>query len=135
MLQRLLADRFALRVRHESKPGPVYLLTRGSGELRLKPTERTDLDARAGVMMKSGGIADGEAFGQNISMGEFARILSADLQVPVIDETGLKDAFEIRLSYQEGVAGSLEEAVAKLGLKLVPARRAIEYLIVTKKAE
>jgi uncharacterized protein (TIGR03435 family) len=36
MLQALLLDRFQLKIHHEAKTGPVYLLTIGKGPLKLK---------------------------------------------------------------------------------------------------
>lgn len=39
MLQALLIERFHLRFHMDSQPGTVYLLKRGDGPLRLRPTE------------------------------------------------------------------------------------------------
>lgn len=63
MLQSLLADRFGFRFHLETKQGEVYILTRGTGPLQLKPPKDPAANPRAIVTIKSGGIVDGERWG------------------------------------------------------------------------
>lgn len=95
MLQSLLADRFALKVHHETKQGPVYLLTLGSGKFQLHDPKDKDADSRFAVMQKGGDIADGEAFGTNVSMAFLAEHLRLDL--PVVNLTGLEGSYDFHL--------------------------------------
>jgi len=113
-----------LSARKESREMDVYLLTAPNG----RPPGLVEATPMGGIL-SGGGKGSLRLTGPMIS---FANLLERPLGKPVLDETGLKEAFEIRLTYQDGVAGSLEAEVAKLGLKLAPARRPIEYLIVTK---
>jgi len=51
---------------------------------------------------------------------------------PVIDETKVQGAYEIKLNWDPKTPGSLEDAVRKLGLDLVFARRPIEFLVMSR---
>jgi uncharacterized protein (TIGR03435 family) len=115
---------FRLRARKESRDTDVYVLTAPNG----KPAGLVEAAPMGGILSGSG-KGTLRLTGPMISL---ANLLERPLGRPVIDETGLKEMYEIRLKYEEGAAGSLEEEIAKLGLKLVPGRRAIEYLVVTK---
>lgn len=120
MLRSLLNDRFALEVHHETRQGPVYLLTRGSGNPNLHDPKDKAADARFGVMEKSGGIADGEAFGTNVSMAFLAEHLGLDL--PVVNLTGLKGSYDFHLDPDQpenrDYHGAVLDAMNRLGLKL-----------------
>lgn len=82
-----------------------------------------------------GGIIGGMGTGSLRVTGPMMALASSIegvLRKPVFDETGLAGMYEFKLAWQPGVPASLEEAVVKLGLKLEPARRPIEFLVVTK---
>ncbi len=64
MLQALLADRFALVVRHETHPVPRYVLSVGKGGSKLKPAGGSD---DSGCKLKSGG-------GGNVTPGDLASV-------------------------------------------------------------
>lgn len=132
MLQSLLADRFALKVRREMKQGPVYLLTLGSGRLQLQDPKHNDADSRAAVIRKSGGIADGEAFGTNVSMAFLAEQLRLDL--PVVDQTGLKGFYDFHLDADEpenkDYSAAVFDAMNRLGLKLKRGNGPVETVII-----
>jgi uncharacterized protein (TIGR03435 family) len=115
---------FRLSARKESRETDVYVLAAPNG----KPPGLVEAVPMGGIFSGSG-KGSLRVTGPMMSL---ASMLERPLGKPVIDETGLNEAYEIRLKYEDGVAGSLEAEVAKLGLKLVPARRPIEYLIVTK---
>lgn len=68
MLQSLLRDRFGFRFHFETKEGEVFILKRGSKPLQLKPPKDPTSDPRAIVVIKQGGIADGEAEGINTTL-------------------------------------------------------------------
>jgi uncharacterized protein (TIGR03435 family) len=89
MLQSLLADRFGLKSHLETKEGEVYILTRSRKPPQLKPPKDPELDPRAVVMMKQGGIADGEARGTNTTTEYLALRLGRYLQLPVLNQTGI----------------------------------------------
>ena len=95
MLQSLLRDRFALKIHTETREGEVYILSRGSKPLQLQPPKYPDMDSRGTVVVKQGGIIDGEAFGENATMSFLASQLSRDLRLLflVLDQTGLAGGY------------------------------------------
>jgi uncharacterized protein (TIGR03435 family) len=134
MIQTLLADRFGLRIHHERKDAAVYLLERGTGELQLKPPENPDSDARGHVVGRPGGIYDGEAFGNNISMGFLARQLGQQLNYPVLDRTNLKDTYDYHLDPidpgNQDISVAVFKAMERLGLKLKTGRGPVDTVVV-----
>ena len=79
MLQRLLAERFHLKLRRESKQLPVYNLVVAKRGLKLK--------AATGDAPAAPGIRRG-------SMEQLAALLSLLLDRPLIDKTGLAGIYE-----------------------------------------
>ncbi len=134
MLQSLLIERFGLKYHYETKDGPVYLLLRGSGPLQMQEAKDKTRDSRAGVVMRGGGIVDGEAFGTNVTMGFFADTLTRDMGCPVLDRTGLKGSYDFHLEPDDpentdAQAGILD-AIHRLGLQLKAGRGPIETIVV-----
>ncbi len=76
MLQSLLVDRFGLKCHYETKEASVYLLSRGGGQIQLREAKDKTVDVRSSILVKSGGVVDGEAFGTNITMGLLADSLT-----------------------------------------------------------
>jgi len=81
---------------------------------------------------------------KKITMGEFAEILSRNLNLPVLNRTGLTGAFSFTLHWNPDDAGALqhEDAAAalrsemsaaiarQLGLALTPRKMAVEMLVI-----
>jgi uncharacterized protein (TIGR03435 family) len=106
MLQVLLADRFQLKVHRETKQGPVYLLVKGSGPLKLEAPKDPNAPSWAGSAT-GGPILGGDGIaGTNISMPELASRVSWFLRRPVLDRTGLRGSFDFK--FKDPVAPSLE---------------------------
>jgi uncharacterized protein (TIGR03435 family) len=121
MLQALLADRFKLTVHHESKELPAYTLTIGKNGSKLveAPTVDPASTATAGTAGAGRGGASGPGpggpgrGGMQVSAGAggltlnsgavpmvaLVRVLSQFLRAPVIDSTGLKGYYEIKLTF------------------------------------
>ncbi len=129
MLQALLADRFKLQIRRETKEMPIYALVIAKGGFKLK-------ESKAIVRMWSAGggritITAGQ-------IDNLAFSLSADVDRIVVNQTGLAGKYDIDLKWtpddQQGTpdAGptlftALEE---QLGLKLLPARGPVDTFVV-----
>jgi uncharacterized protein (TIGR03435 family) len=94
----------------------------------LKPSGQTRGTGRRGGL---GGESD-----QGVSMAIVARILSHDLQVPVVDQTGLTGRFDLQLDLDP--MKSLEEkkqiVLDQLGLDLIPTenKQVIKVLVAQK---
>jgi uncharacterized protein (TIGR03435 family) len=133
MLQALLADRFRVALHRETRQMPAYELTVGKNGPKLKSVESA-----------SGIHSDSDRTSLHVaaktSMATFADFLAQRLGRPVLDETGLKGAFEFSFdcapfSPEQAAADaggpSIFTAVQEqLGLKLGPKREPVEILVV-----
>lgn len=106
MARSLLIDRFKLAVHMEDRPIPVFTLVAGKNP-RLK---EADPAARSGCKMSIGQTGSGNATiplrictCQNTTMAQFAEFIrpkaSAYLDLPVVDLTGLKGAYDFTVSW------------------------------------
>jgi uncharacterized protein (TIGR03435 family) len=124
MLQRLLADRFQLTVRRETREGPTYNLVRvPDAKALIATTDSTPANVRFG------------AYAGRRSMGQLAQYLAGIVGRPVVDRTALAGNHELRLSFapdlrdtdRPTVFAALQE---QLGLRLEPARGPIETIAI-----
>lgn len=113
-LQRLLADRFGLRVRSEMRDQPVYALVR-TGTTLGKGLKSRDCGARGigatgitGLPCGDGiAAADAGVVGMaGIPMTRLAGFLGGVLGRVVIDETGLPGAFDVGLRWRPDIGVS-----------------------------
>jgi|SRR5579871_323763 len=145
MLQNLLTDRFQLKIRNDAKAMPVFALSLGKGKPKLKETDGSGDKGCRGVPQDTapGAPSYARVACRNRTMEEFAQDLhnmaGAYLDKPVIDQTGLKGAWDFDLKWtgrgqlaQQGPDGiSIFDAVEKqLGLKLAPDKQAVPVLVV-----
>lgn len=133
MLQSLLEDRFKLVVKMDTRPMPAYVLSAGKDKPKLKAAAVSD----SGGCQNGRGTEPGTSSLQcrGVTMEAFAaalrqRVDLASRNLPVVDSTGLKGAWDFDLQYgnrvtpvSTGIAtqqgATLTEAVEKqLGLKL-----------------
>ena len=146
MLQALLADRFQLRVREESKQLPVYTLIEAKSNSRLKPTTSA---WEPGAMHPG----DGALEFRNTSMAQLAEQLAKRPLIvdrPVVDETGLTGGYDFSLKFANNAAelkGALEDVdrgtgqsiagvlLEQLGLKLEPEKASLPILVVERAVE
>ncbi len=139
MLQTLLADRFQLKVRRETKTGLVYLLERSSKTFLLRPTKYTEDKPVMDTPGFSGDVEHvrGHWFLFNTSLPQLAKYASDTvLHRPVIDRTGLEGAFDYRdadaKTEQDNsdVEGSFTVFVRDVGLKLTSSKGPVETLLI-----
>lgn len=156
MLQTLLEDRFALKIVREVKEGPVYSLTVAKGGpkfQRLKDGACTPTDLATplesgqkpcGIPMTGlkGSTVNTEFLG---SLAEFSKVLSAHVGRPVIDRTGIKGSFDLRLEFaieestNTGIAGPPSDPGApsifvgiqeQLGLRLESTKGPTDHFLI-----
>ncbi|HYL75938.1 MAG TPA: M56 and DUF3738 domain-containing protein [Bryobacteraceae bacterium] len=102
MMQGLLADRFKLVIHRETKELPVYSLVLGKNGPKLKETPETegvpgpDGVRRGGMQVRMG---RGLINGQGMTMEMLATQLANQLGRTVIDKTGLKGGYEVKLEW------------------------------------
>jgi uncharacterized protein (TIGR03435 family) len=105
MIQALLADRFKLTIRRETKELPVYDLVVAKSGSKLPESTEGDGGFRWG---------GGRINGRMVSMTDFVEVLSASLGRPVFDRTALTARYDIKLQWtpahfvQEGPGGKNE---------------------------
>ena len=156
-LQALLANRFKLRLRTESRPGGVYVLALDKTDAEIDPRlRRSDADCAAVMAMVIEGRRPekpvcaaasypGRLVATAMTMPAFGSLLSRIVNRPVIDQTGLAGLFDLELEAVEikptGPVGpslrpsdttqSIFEAVREqLGLKLQPTEGMIDVLVI-----
>jgi uncharacterized protein (TIGR03435 family) len=127
MLQKLLADRFQLKLHREMKDLQVYDLVVAKNGVKMK---LTPADSQGGM-----GFGNGRMIAPKMSMPQLANGLTGYLDRPVIDKTGLTADFDVRVEWakdgQPDSGPSLIDAVeAQLGLKLEAAKAPIEILVI-----
>jgi uncharacterized protein (TIGR03435 family) len=134
MLQRLLDERFKLKLHHESREFSVYALLVDKRGSKVRPS------ANPGPYKFS--ARDGHGVGTSVSMAMFANRLSKEVGRPVIDFTGLTGQFDLTLDWkpeavqmeepdnasdQPSIFSALPE---QLGLKLEARRVSLDVLVV-----
>jgi uncharacterized protein (TIGR03435 family) len=95
ILQKLLADRFALKFHHEQRELSVYAIEVGSGGPRMKVTAAGPNDQQG-----FGFRALGDLTVFNMTMKEFATWMqSSVMDKPVVDQTGLTAKYDFTLKW------------------------------------
>lgn len=97
MLQALLADRFHLKIRVESREQPAYALVVGKGGPKLAKSRKTEqeCETHGGCHDLSGGQGAG-LHGDAVSIADVAQFVQNWTDKPVVDETGLKDLYNVQ---------------------------------------
>ncbi len=132
MLQKLLADRFALKVRPVQKEMQGFALELAGDAAKLQPSQATE------ETPNSRHDAKGYLVGTGYSMRSFATIVGAYVAKPVVDNTGMKGLYDFRIRWteradqlSESEPGGISLITAlrdQLGLKLVSKRVTAELL-------
>jgi uncharacterized protein (TIGR03435 family) len=142
MLQAMLADRFKLALKRETRDMPVYALVQAKDGIKIKEMDANQLVSSSSGrgMGAAGGGAEGVVPGMVTSsmvgtMETLANNLSRYTDRPVLDRTGLTGRYTLFLGYvpesalRDGVVGpSLDMALERLGLKLNPITAPLEFL-------
>jgi uncharacterized protein (TIGR03435 family) len=93
-LQRLLAERFHLELRKESKPMPIFALTIAKNGVKMRPS------ASAGDPVLKGRTGSGVLEATRVDMDTLARFLSeGQTGRPVVNMTALSGIFDFRLDW------------------------------------
>jgi len=135
MIQTLLADRFQLKLRRESKELPVYWLVVGKRGPKIQ---------RAADEIRSYRASRG-LLNTRTTMPALANVFSNWLERVVLDRTGLDGSYDVKLEWtpDENVrpeepesasrpGASLFNAVQELGLKLEARKGPVEILVIER---
>jgi len=100
MLQALLADRFGLKVHHETKELPVYALTIAKKGPKFN---KSDGSKEPRLMFRPSVQPDGskviQLIVENGSMQELVDLYAKFMGRPVVDRTGLTDRYDFTMDY------------------------------------
>ena len=135
MLQRLLEDRFRLKVHYEQRVMSLYEMTVAKGGVRMKAAHTADPEH--GSMSMSNGKLEGD----NVPMAFIPVMFALETERPVEDKTSVGGNFDFQLHWtQMGAAEtnpadesapSLFTAVQEqLGLKLQPGKGPVWVIVV-----
>jgi uncharacterized protein (TIGR03435 family) len=137
LLKNLLAQRFRLKVHRENRTVSGYEVISAKGGPKLQPAKE---GARPKDMPSAfhAQLLPNEMDAWGISTETFAHILVSPAGKPVIDKTGLTGSYDIKLSYappnDPDAASALPDIFTaiqeQLGLKLVPAKVPVDYLVI-----
>jgi uncharacterized protein (TIGR03435 family) len=137
-LQGLLAERFQLKVHHESKDMPAYALIVVKGGFKLKEVPET---AGCGTSSKGNGTSINFT-ATCVDMTRFASYLARVTKQPVSDETHLQGSYSFSLEYtpddlkasvstdQPALPSLFTVLQQKLGLKLEQKKVPVDILVV-----
>lgn len=139
MLRTLLADRFKLAVRRETREVPVYALVVGRGGAKVpaaQPGEPVRFTMGRGPD-PNGGVSD-QLVVSNVGMNRVALMLGLVLRRPVIDRTELTGEFTFSLRFApqnanpgDTSAPSITTAFQEqLGLRLEDSRGPVEAIVI-----
>ena len=131
MLQRLLAERFAVQLHSVMKPMSGYALIVDKGGPKLKMSK---LPAGHGFSSQ-GGAGSVMAKSPDATMSQLATLISKSLEVPVRDDTGLDGVFDIQIEFSklgpaETDAPTVFEVMKRLGLRLDKTEIQVETIVV-----
>ena len=135
MLQHLLADRFHLVVRHESRPMKAYVLVVAKQGSKLHEAAGTPENSMSGVNQR-GTSGTAKMIGSGVPMSALAYRIAE--QTPfrgdmVIDKTGLTGFYDFTLEWEVGEnAGSslITSLQEQLGLRLLSEKTPVDVLVV-----
>jgi uncharacterized protein (TIGR03435 family) len=152
MMQVLLEQRFGLKLRHETKELPVYVLTLSKGgATKWKPSECITPDPNrtmapppivpgqpvpricGNVRLRPGATSD-TFDGDGLTMAEFSLVLSRQLGRKTVDRTGISGKYDLHLEFlpddDGGFGSALVASIDQLGLKLSTEKGTAEYIVV-----
>ena len=137
MLQRLLADRFKLRVHESTREIPGYALVAARGGAKIQPSADGQ-EHQDSFRYNSTGLS-----GQGISMPDLARFVAGKLGLIAVDETGLKGFYDLNAEWKAetdpspnfdtrdamrfAVFTAMQE---QLGLKMMPKRIRVRTIVI-----
>jgi uncharacterized protein (TIGR03435 family) len=134
MLQRLLDERFRLKMHHEPREFSAYALVVDKRGSKLQPA------AHPGPYKST--VRGGHAVATSVTLAQFADRLSKEVGRQVVDFTGLTGQFDLTLDWRpEAGQGEQPDATAdrpsifaalpeQLGLRLEPRKVSLDVLIV-----
>ncbi len=134
-LKQILSQQFHLVLRQETKPGPAFaLVVSDAGAKFASVTPPNAPGTNEPLLSTRSSIKDGQ--GQIAIVGgpdALAEVLSAQINHPILDNTGLKGSYKINFHWATTSASAdsiAEDLQQQLGLSLVPQEGAVETAVI-----
>jgi uncharacterized protein (TIGR03435 family) len=126
MLQALLADRFKLALHREQKPIQAYVLEVGKNGPKLEKGDGKGSSTDNGR---------GNIVATNATMDRFAEILARQMDLPVLNHTGLDGVFNVKLQWtpdstQPDGLSIFTAIQEQLGLRMPAQKVPVEVLVI-----
>lgn len=153
MMQSLLEDRFQLKVHRKTRVSTVFSLVVAKGGLKLKRSaDQASPDASDPAPLPDGQpsrgsvmVAPGMIVANATPMSVLAKVLTPEMERPILDRTDLTGRFDIRLRWMPDVhpAGGADSSDLptvftalreQLGLELKSDRGPVEFLVIDSAA-
>jgi uncharacterized protein (TIGR03435 family) len=139
MLQKLLADRFALKLHHDQRDLSIFALTIAKGGPRLT-RNTTGREGQPDEFATNNGTERTMKF-SNFTMKDFSHEMQFGLDRAIVDQTGLPGRYNFELHYTTDEAtttdpdsppGLFTAIQEQLGLKLVPQKGPADVLVIDR---
>lgn len=121
----LVAAALHIKVSRETREADTFVLAKTD----VKPAALVESAGSAGC---NSSTSPGSLKMTNCAMPGLATMLENALGKPVLDETGIAGDYDFHLTYDRSNPQSAVDAMRKLGFKVEPTRRPIEFLVVAK---
>lgn len=132
MLQATLTERFHLKFHRETREFPVFALVPGP----KGPAITAAADEAIGHGEGAVDIGNGVFRGRGVPISTLVRILSENLERPVIDQTGLTGLYDFTLSFDQTtlpdwrLAPAIPSLLKDLGLRIQPQKASFEVIVI-----
>lgn len=131
MLQSLLAERFHLVIHRETRPLQAYVLEVARGGPKLEKVADGESSTNS---------SHGQLVARFTSMDLFAHVLAREVNLPVVDQTGLKGSFNFTLKWtperelsRPDAGPSIFTALQEqLGLRLHAQKTPLEVIVIDR---
>ncbi len=138
LIQKILAERFHLQLHHEQRDLPVFALTVSKSGSRMTP----DTSDPNGWLDQQNGESNGRHVEnlKNASMADLATILQFHVDRPIVNQTGLKGRYDLKLQWTlddakeaapDAPPGLFTALQDQVGLKLERVKAPADVLVVT----
>jgi uncharacterized protein (TIGR03435 family) len=137
MLQKLLAERFDLKLHTDSRILSIFTITVAKGGSRLQPS-KSDPDGLPDQTGSNNGSQQSRRFNNN-SMADFAQMMQYFVDRPVIDLTGLPGKYDFKMEWSNSetpgndpkqLSDLLTAMPEQLGLKMEAAKGPAKVLVI-----
>ncbi len=145
MVQKLLADRFGLKVHHEQKEQPIYSLTVAKSGPKFHATGTKDgskfLESTADGPSSFSEDKTG-AMAQHVTIDQISEKISQLLDRMIVNKTGLQGRYDLRIDLtpymnteSDGPRSDIRSVLFEgfndqLGLKLEPGKEIIDFVVI-----